>query len=221
MNTADKKNFKDLLTNAMAFYRQDVSTFALDVWWNACERFEFEQVAKAFTRHAVDPERGQYAPKPADVVRLLGGTSTDRAAVAWGKTHDAMSSVGAYSDVVFDDPIIHAVIDDLGGWPKVCRTELDELSYLQHRFTESYRAYVARGVTDYPRRLRGDRGPDELFAKRGLPPPKPAVVGDVDQARQVFKAGQLTGKTAITFAALDALDSGLKRLPVLKEIPNA
>lgn len=211
MNKADLVPFKDLLTDVMAFYRQDVSPFALSVWWQACEAFDFEQVAKALTSHAMDPERGQFAPKPADVVRQLSGTATDRAMIAWGKVHDAMGRVGAYQDVVFDDPVIHAVVDDLGGWVKMCRTELSELSYLQHRFAESYRAYASRGaLTEYPRRLIGDRSPDEVYAKRGLPAPKPAIVGDLVKAREVYKGGNRAGKTAITYQVLRALEAGPK-----------
>ncbi len=211
MKLSDKPQFAQLIRDAMAFYRQDVSPFALGVWWQACESFDFEQVAKAITAHAMDPERGQFPPKPADLVRQLSGTATDRAMIAWGKVHDAMGRVGAYSDVVFDDPVIHATVDDLGGWVKMCRTELSELSYLQHRFTESYRAYAGRGaLSDYPRRLTGDRSPDDLYAKRGLPPPKPAVIGDVIKARQVYSGGNAGGKTSVTYQALEAIERSAK-----------
>ncbi|MFD0669699.1 DUF6475 domain-containing protein [Ramlibacter sp. MAHUQ-53] len=193
-----------MLTDALAFYGKDASPFALSVWWQACEPFAFEQVAKAITAHAMDPERGQFAPKPADVVRQLAGTATDRAMLAWGKAHSAMGSVGAYSDVVFDDPAIHAVIEDLGGWPKVCRWPVDELSYLQHRFCESYRAYAGRGTFEYPKRLPGDRSADAEYEKRGLPAPAPAVVGDTAKARLVYQGGG-GGKAAISFVAVKAL----------------
>lgn len=202
MIASDKPEFMRLLTDALAFYRQDLSTFALNVWWSACERYSIEQVRQALTAHALDPERGHFAPKPADLVRQLSGTATDRAMIAWGKVMGAISSVGAYTDVVFDDPAIHAVIEDLGGWPKVCRGELSELSYLQHRFTEAYRAYTGRGSFEYPRALAGARSPDELFAKRGLPPPKPALVGNRGQAEQVFLTGRVGGKTPVQFVAI-------------------
>ena len=45
-----------------------------------------------------------------------------------------MQRVGAYQSVAFDDPVIHAVIEDLGGWTKLCRSDLKELSYMEHRF---------------------------------------------------------------------------------------
>ena len=218
MIETDKSAFATLMTDALAFYGRDVSRFALDVWWQACKPFEFEQVARALTRHAMDAERGQFAPKPADIVRQLAGTATDRAMLAWGKAIDAASRVGAYSDVVFDDAAIHAAIEDMGGWPKFCRTETKDLSYLQHRFSQSYTAYVGRGEFDYPRRLMGDRSPDDVYTKRGLPPPKPAVIGDVERARQVYRAGAVGGKVAIGFGGvLGALESGPALLPSSRE----
>ena len=128
------------------------------------------------TAHATDPDKGQFAPKVADIIRQLAGTKTDRSLMAWGRVHDAMGRVGAYQDVDFGDSATHAAILDMGGWPKMCRTELTELSYLQHRFCESYRAYQAQGVTDQPA-LTGDRSPDEIYLKSGMKPPAPICVG--------------------------------------------
>lgn len=218
MNPADRGEFARLLTDALAFYGKDVSRFALDVWWQACQPFTLDQVSRALTRHAMDAERGQFAPKPADLVRQLSGTVSDKAMLAWGKTLDAASRVGAYTDVVFDDPAIHAAIEDLGGWPKFCRGDVKDLSYLQHRFSQSYTAYVGRDEFDYPRRLMGDRSPDDVYTKQGLPPPKPAVIGDVERARQVYRAGAVGGKVAIGFGGvLEALESGPALLPSSRE----
>lgn len=210
MHESEKLKFGQLLTDAMGFYKRDVSVFALSVWWQACQGFELEQVAKAMNNHAIDPDRGQFAPMPADIVRQLSGTRTDKAMLAWGKAFDAASRVGAWADVVFDDPAIHATIEDLGGWPKFCRTETSDISYLQHRFSESYRAYAGRESFDFPRRLTGDRSPDEVYTRRGLPAPKPAVIGDIESARQVYRIGSATGKTSVMFQALQALEAGPK-----------
>jgi len=198
MRTEQADAFTDLLTDVMAYYGKDVSTFMVQVWWSACENFELEQISTALQRHATDPDRGQFAPKVADIVKVLAGTTTDRAALAWGKVHEAMTAVGAYTDVVFDDPAIHAVIEDLGGWPKVCRTDLSELSYTQHRFQEAHRAYTGRGQFEYQRRLAGDRSPDFEFTSRGIPLPRPALVGDQAKAIAVLKNGNWAGKTLIS-----------------------
>ncbi len=192
--------FVKLVTDVHAYYRQPVSEFVLQVWQQACKPFTLEQISKAMTAHVTDPERGVYAPKVADVVRVLSGTHTDRAQLAWGKVLGAMSAVGAYSDVVFDDPAIHAAIEDCGGWVKVCRGEMAELSYLQHRFCQSHKAYTGRGTFEFQRRLIGDRSPDADYERKGLSLPKPAIVGDKDKARLVYENGSAAAKTRITFS---------------------
>lgn len=208
MTEADRNDFAQLITDVLAYYRQDASRFVLDLWWNTCKPFAFEQVRAAIQKHCTDAERGQFAPKVADLARILQGTTTDRAALAWGKCLEAMSSVGAYTDVVFDDPAIHAVVEDLGGWPKLCRTESKELGYLQHRFCESHRAYTGRGTFDYPRRLGGDRSPDSEYEKKGLKLPRPALIGNTDRAKLVYQNGG-AGKTSISFVPMQELGGAM------------
>lgn len=205
MQQSDKAALAALVTDVLAYYRQNVSEFTLSVWWQACQPYTLEQIRKAMTAHATNPDGGQFAPKVADLVRILEGTHTDRAMLAWGKVHEAMSAVGAYQDVVFDDPAIMAVVEDLGGWPKVCRTESKELGYLQKRFCDGHKAYTGRGEFAFPRRLMGDRSPDHEYEAKGLPPPKPALVGNPDKAAQVFLNGSSSGKTAIEYSSPAAL----------------
>jgi len=205
MSPTDTPALVQMITDVLAYYRQPVSEFTLRVWCQASQPFTLEQVSKALTAHATDPEHGQFAPKVADLVRILSGTHTDRAQLAWGKVLEAMSSVGAYTDVVFDDQAIHAVVEDLGGWPKLCRTETKELGYVQHRFCESHKAYTGRGQFPYPRRLSGDRSPDHEYEKKGLALPRPALVGDGDRCKAVYQGGSMAGKTAITYTPVAAL----------------
>lgn len=215
MQPNDKPAFVSLVTDVLAYYGKPVSEFTLSVWWSACQPFTLEQVRKGMTAHATNAEGGQFAPKVADLVRILEGTHTDRAMLAWGKVHEAMSAVGAYQDVVFDDPAIHATVEDLGGWPKICRTESKELSYLQKRFCDSHKAYTGRGSFHYPRRLMGDRSPDHDYETKGLPPPRPALVGDRERAALVYQGGSSAGKTAIEYSDPVAL---LETTEVLRRI---
>ena len=197
MKPSDRKAFVQLITDVLGYYKQAVSDFTLRVWHQAMLPFEMEQISKAMTAHVTDPDRGQFAPKVADIVRVLHGTRTDRATVAWSKAFAAMSDVGAYSDVVFDDAAIHAVIQDLGGWPKFCRHKLDEMSYLQHRFCEAYKTYAAHGTSEHQRFLMGDRSPDSEYERRGLPIPRPVLVGDPTECRTVYLAGGSSAKPRV------------------------
>lgn len=202
MKTADKPDFLSLVADVLAYHRQPASEFVLGVWWEACKGFSMEQVQKALQAHAMDPERGRFAPLVADVVRVLHGTTTDRAAVAWGLVLTNMQQTGAYSDIDFGDPAIHAAVRDLGGWPKLCRSDLNELRFVQGRFCESYRAYVARGVLECPMVLMGDRSPDVEYEKKGLPLPTARLVGEKPCAEVMRKA------PAIANDVLKALGNG-------------
>lgn len=197
MRTIDEqRELVALITDVLGFYGQTTSPFALQVWLQACEGHEVEQVRRALGRHATDPERGQFAPKPADLVRELRGTHTDRSLLAWGKLHEAMQRVGAYTSVVFDDPAIHVAVEDLGGWPRICRSTVEELPHLQRRFCQSHRAYSTRPDTAYPPRLVGEHeATNRLGGKRIAPP---TYVGDPKRARQVELGGSAGSRVAIT-----------------------
>jgi len=210
MTETDKPAFAELIAGLFAYHRQAVSTSIIMVYWRGLQGYSLEQVTKAVDALTSDPDPkvGEFVPKIGSIVRALQGTQTDRSLMAWGKVTGAMSSVGAYSDVVFDDALIHLCVTDLGGWPKICRTPYDEQSYLQHRFCEAYRAYASRGVpTEYPSRLTGaGSGPDE-YAKRGMKPPAPRLVGNHEAALQVL----VGGTAALRLAAA----------PVLAALPMA
>jgi hypothetical protein len=207
MQNTDKANFALLIAGVYAYHRQPCSDALIGMYWRGCQRWDFEQVQRAIDRLTHDAEAGKFPPKIGDLTRVLEGTHTDRAQLAWGKALEAMSRVGAYTDVVFDDPAIHAAIEDLGGWPKVCRTETKDLSYLQHRFCESHKAYTGRGAFEYPRRLAGDRSPDHEYEKKGLRLPRPALIGVPEVCQAVYQGGNAAGKTAIGFASFAQLAS--------------
>ena len=199
MNADDKRAFKELVTQAMAFYRQDVSKFSLGVWWSACEPFALEQVQKAFTAHATDAERGRFPPMPADIVKHLQGTQTDRGLMAWGKVLEAIQRVGAYQSVGFDDPAIHAAVEDLGGWTTICRSTMQELPHLQRRFTEAHRAYSGRQSFPFPAYLIGESEAANRTAGKRVAPP--VLIGNPERAAEVLRLGHAGPRNAITSGA--------------------
>jgi hypothetical protein len=192
MKTEDFQEFHDGIVGVMSFYRQDVSRFALDIWWQAMKPFDLDAVRQAFSRYVVNPDSGQYPPKPADIVRLIEGTTQDAATLAWAKTMQAVGRVGQYQSIAFDDPIIHAVIEDIGGWPGLCQTTEDEVPFVQRRFEQVYRTYRSRGQAPaYPRYLPGV---SELQnAGKGYTSDPPRLVGDLEKAKAVVAGGGLAG----------------------------
>jgi hypothetical protein len=156
VHTTEKPRFLEVLAGVHDFYGKELSAFAGEVWWQACNGFGVEQVTKALSAHLMDADRGQWMPKPADIVRQLQGTHADRSLMAWGKVYEAIRTVGGYASVDFGDAATHQAIVDMGGWATLCRSEIDELPFLQKRFCEAHRVYSQRGAENAPPALAGE-----------------------------------------------------------------
>lgn len=175
-----------LLTAIAPMYGKSLTAYELEIWTKALATYDQERIERAFDSHIKNPDNGQFMPKIADIVRLIDGDSKDRAMLAWGKAFNAITQVGQYEDVCFDDGIIHNVIDEMGGWTKFCLMTSDEISYNQHRFCELYRAN-SRANKPYPKVLIGVSGEQNRLSGQKVANPVP--IGDVEQCRLVYKNG--------------------------------
>lgn len=182
----EKEAFVDMMTAAAAIYGRDVSPTLIQLYWNALAPYDLSAVRQAFNRHVTNPDTGQFWPKPADLIRMLGGSSLDAAMQAWATVERAIRLVGGYESVVFDDPIVHRCIDDMGGWQKLCEGTEDELPFVAKKFENLYRGYALRRENvAYPGRLIG-----RFEAKnriQGHPVEPPVFIGDPQKCQQVLK----------------------------------
>lgn len=194
MRQPEKADFLTLIADVYAFYRQPFSTFSGSVWWEAMAPYDFAAVKVALSRHAINPDNGQFMPKPADVVRMLGGTSADAALSAWSKVERAVRSVGQYVSVVFDDPLIHRIVDDMGGWVKMnsCLTERD-FEFMAKEFHTRYRGFAMRSERpDYQPVLTGKaaaNNQEQGFRHHQLP----VTIGDQKKCLAVYEGGGQEG----------------------------
>jgi hypothetical protein len=205
MIDADRKVFFETIAGVYGFYRQDFSKFAGNVWWEAMKPFDFKAVADALNRHCVNPDVGQFMPKPADVVRMLQGSTQDSALVAWAKVDRAIRTVGTHKSVAFDDPLIHRVLVEMGGWIQIGTKTDDYWPFLKNEFVNRYRGYRGRSeVPEYPPVLIGiaeAQNSQQNLAHRE----PPTLIGDQAQAERValggsgkplLAIGQMTPKAA-------------------------
>lgn len=146
MREDEKAAFAELLGQVMGVYRQPVSEFLIGVWWETCKAFELDAVRRAFSAYVRSPDSTAFAPRPSDITKILEGTSSERAAVAWIKVDRAIRTIGHYASMRFDDPLIHRVIEDMGGWVRLASTPtVDELNFVRIEFGKRYTALAARG----------------------------------------------------------------------------
>lgn len=156
MKATDSDPFAALLVGVHTFYDREISPFAADIWWSALQKFDLPAVTEAFNRHVMNPDVGQFLPKPADIVRLLSGRTQDRALKAWAQVDKAVRQVGTWESVVFDDPLIHRVLHEMGGWLGLSQKTDDEWPFVAREFETRYRSHAARSkIPEYPPVLIG------------------------------------------------------------------
>ncbi|WP_454731478.1 MULTISPECIES: DUF6475 domain-containing protein [Cupriavidus] len=188
MTPQDIPRFTTLVSNVYAFYRADFSEFAGKVWWSAMLPFDIDAVQEAFNRHCVNPDAGQYLPKPADIVRMLQGSTQDSALQAWAKVDRAIRTVGTYRSVKFDDGLIHRVVMEMGGWIEIGRKTEDEWPFVRNEFVNRFRGYRMRNeLPEFPPHLIGMT--EAQNSKAGFSFEPPLLLGDPYKALAVGRAG--------------------------------
>ncbi|EQD34788.1 hypothetical protein B1A_18556, partial [mine drainage metagenome] len=179
------------------------SAFAAEVWVNATKPYDLNAVIDALNRYCATSDTGQFCPKPADVSKMLRGSTKDAAVVAWGRVDRAMKTVGVYRSVVFDDPIIHRTIYDLGGWISLGNKTEKEWEFVGRDFQIAYRGYMNSGMkADFPNTLVGIADAKNAIGGFG-DVPDPVMIGDAERAKKVFLSGN--GGNIETFAPLSSV----------------
>lgn len=192
MNTHDLEAFGDMWVQAHEIYGRTPESTVIYMVFQALIAFSLDDIERALARHITNPDTGQYPPKPADIVRLLQGSSQSASGEAWAKVDYAIRCVGNYRSVVFDDPKIHAAIERLGGWQKVALTDHREYPFLRQNFMKLYQGFTISPPDSFPRKLIGTcehENSQHSEFMRGRAKDQPALVGDKERARLVYQGG--------------------------------
>ncbi len=145
MTDREKPEFMKLLISTADLYKQELSSDVVELWWNALKSLSLVQVKRAFSKHIQDPAKGEWMPKPANIIAKIKGSPERSALLAWAEVEEAVSKVGRYETVQFADPVINAVVRNLGGWIWLCDQNLDE-PWTQKEFERRYLAYSEVGA---------------------------------------------------------------------------
>jgi hypothetical protein len=189
VNPVDKTRFAELITGLAQTFHTPISATDCEAYWRLLSRFSLEEIERAIAGYCRSPKGHRFFPKPSELVALIVGSDADQALRAWSKVLRAIRGVGAYRTVVFDDPLIHVVICDMGGWQALCAMLVDEEPFRAKEFERRYVGYVARPPTRYPRQLTGIT--DTINSTQGYSQIRPpTLVGDEQKALQVLQKGQ-------------------------------
>ncbi len=184
MKREDYEKFVSCLIGCAEISDKQLSKQAILIYWNALKHLEIAVVVDAFNRHIVNPDFGQFMPKPADIIKLCSGSNHDSAMLAWSVVLVSIKTIGRYDSVVFDDRATMSVIREMGGWVAICKVDNDELPFKANEFQSRYKSYKTMGRSDSPRKLIGVCESTNSSNGKLVSPPR--LIGDIEKAKQIF-----------------------------------
>lgn len=187
MQASDIPKFTAMMAGIGELYGKTISSMLTEIYWKALQHFEMKDVQQAFEVHINNPDCGQFFPKPADVVRFIEGSGETKALQAWAKVYRAIIHVGSYQSIAYDDPIIHAVLEDMGGWIKLCSVKNDQMPFCANEFQKRYMGFVNNKPKRHPKYFCGIAEIEN--ARNGHEVEPPLLLGDLKKAEEVIVSG--------------------------------
>lgn len=139
------------------------STIRSEVYFKGLEDMPIEAV-EASAWHLIRTRKTASFPKVGEIREARQGNIEDQAIIAVDRIDHAIRTVGNYQSVQFDDPLIHSVVQALGGWIRLGQVSEEEWKWMRKDAVRLYRAFAADG----------ERTPDKT------------LVGIIEQANQYF-----------------------------------
>lgn len=149
----DETKFKEYLTALCEIHDKQISPLLASLYWKVLEPFTDEECEKAFKALIY---KSRFFPKPVEFIETIKGTTGDRATTAWLEVLETVARVGHYQSVRFDDPVIHAVIEAMGGWVRLAGDmKADEEKWKQKEFERLYGIFIRNPRDKHPQYLPG------------------------------------------------------------------
>jgi hypothetical protein len=117
------------------------------VWRRLLEDLDDEPFLSAMTR--LCREEQQLYPGT-NIVALIRERAVGSCSgiVALSILEEAMRRYGPYKSIIFADPIIHLVVNRMGGWVRLCVIEAEEWRFMRRDFERLYNAAVKEPIPE-------------------------------------------------------------------------
>lgn len=153
-----------------------LSELKVELYFKILQRFHPQDVVRAIE---LAIETTKFFPKPAELVELIMGTATDRAAIAWNIFLGVIRRLSPSDSVVFEDTRFSAIVDFFGGWDEVHKWKTEDLTWRRQEFIKLYASFRQPppghrhvGTIEHQNRVRGflDYLPETVIVpKEGFP----------------------------------------------------
>jgi hypothetical protein len=183
-NDSDRTRFLQAFRALCELHGRDVSKGLTRLYFEAVSAYPVEKVERAISGLIL---KGMFFPKPVELTEMLNGGPTEAIAkIEAAKVWDAISAVGRYQSVAFDNPVTQAVImRTFGGWMKACETPESERKWFMHEFAKAYAAFSAQGIKHHGVLLGEADQQNAAHPYPNAPKRRVALIGDKKKAMEV------------------------------------
>ena len=176
--------FKELLTLIGEKYGVEVSKSMAKTIWQALKPFPDTACEEALNRVVLYGRF--YKDLLPDLMEHLEGSQQDRATEAWLEVDKAVKQIGNYATVQFTDPVIHSVIEAMGGWEQLGHVTTQEWKWKRKEFENLYPIMARR--REHPEHLIGMCDRDNIGRGFQDAPTTPVLIGG-DGQKQITEGG--------------------------------
>ena len=145
------------------------------IYYHVLKDYDLDVVKTAFMKII---KRSKYFPTVSEVVKEIEKKRDirDMALIAYLKVINAMNRIGPYKSIIFDDPVIHLVVDALGGWAEISKIPISQVERFKAEFINLYTIFsekadlieankVVKGLTDEVVHVGGKKDDRKAIAK--------------------------------------------------------
>lgn len=185
----------ECITVTLGGYGRVLGKSALEMWLDDLAAIDPVVAMAAFAAHRRDPDRGQFAPTAADIIRRVNGSNEERALMAWATVRGAVRQHGYNRSVDFNSPLVHGVLHEMGGWSSINDMTTFDVEARKAEFIKRFVTYASRNILP-----------------AHCPPTMVGLYDDSDRPARVALPFHDQPPAAITGAARTAIASATKAL---------
>lgn len=153
IKTSRAKEFAKLMgILAEVFDNKEPSALKIELYYQILGKYDIEQLSTA-VQSMIAARVYPSFPKPAEIIEAIQGKTEERAIKAWIEVVKALREIGTHQSVKFNNPVIHSVIEAMGGWLEIGKTRTDDMKWKQKEFERLYSIMEAQG--NHPEYLPG------------------------------------------------------------------
>ncbi|MHC1728530.1 MAG: hypothetical protein AB9866_21440 [Syntrophobacteraceae bacterium] len=134
---AERKSVQSAFAALCELHNKTVSLGLASIYMQVLEQYTAAEAVRAL-EYAIRSLR--FFPKPTELIDAIHGDPEEQAMKAWLTLQRAISEIGTYNSIFFEDPKMYAVIKFFGGWKEIGQWPVKYMDKRRDEFVDAYKS---------------------------------------------------------------------------------